>query len=104
VADGTRVEKCEDQAAIRAPKSCRAVPHRRWTEDEVRRFRQLYAQGLTFAEMGEELGRPRNSCISKAHQLKLTGRDKVDQGRKGYERMVRRLRAEWLAEIEAANG
>lgn len=40
-----------------------------WTDDEDKRLIELCALGLVHREIGERIGRPRNSCISRARRL-----------------------------------
>jgi GcrA cell cycle regulator len=45
-----------------------------WSEDLVTRLRDLWAEGLTTAEIGRRLGISKNAVVGKAHRLDLQGR------------------------------
>lgn len=45
-----------------------------WTPDEDERLRELWMRGDLTADIGDALGRPKNSVIGRAHRLKLPPR------------------------------
>lgn len=45
-----------------------------WTFETVRRLRQLWAEGLSTAEIGRQLNISKNAVIGKAHRLELPRR------------------------------
>jgi GcrA cell cycle regulator len=45
-----------------------------WTEDVISRLRDLWAQGLSSAEIGRQLGVSKNAIVGKAHRLDLPAR------------------------------
>jgi hypothetical protein len=58
---------------------------RDWTALEDGRLRNLHARQFTFAEIADEIGRTRNSCIARAAKLGLTRPEcRSTQGRKGW--------------------
>ena len=45
-----------------------------WTEQDDARLRELLEQGLSYWEVGEAMGRSKNSCIGRGHRLGLMTR------------------------------
>lgn len=45
-----------------------------WTDEIVARLRELWAQGLSTAEIGRQLNVTKNAVVGKAHRLGLEGR------------------------------
>lgn len=45
-----------------------------WDDDTIRHLRELWAQGLSTAEIGRRLGVSKNAIVGKAHRLDLDGR------------------------------
>jgi GcrA cell cycle regulator len=45
-----------------------------WTDDTIVRLRDLWAQGLSTAEIGRRLGVSKNAVVGKAHRLNLPAR------------------------------
>ena len=45
-----------------------------WTQDRVEQLGQLWAQGLSTAEIGRRLGLTKNAVVGKAHRLSLNPR------------------------------
>ncbi|MDI2090979.1 GcrA family cell cycle regulator [Commensalibacter oyaizuii] len=45
-----------------------------WNEEIVARLRELWAQGLSTAEIGRQLNVTKNAVVGKAHRLGLEGR------------------------------
>lgn len=43
-----------------------------WTEDHDAQLRTLHEEGLSFALIGDRLGRTRPSCIGRAHRLGIS--------------------------------
>jgi GcrA cell cycle regulator len=45
-----------------------------WTEDAIATLRQLWAEGLSTAEIGRRMGISKNAVVGKAHRLNLAPR------------------------------
>jgi GcrA cell cycle regulator len=45
-----------------------------WTEETIARLRELWAEGLSTAEIGRRMGISKNAVVGKAHRLNLTAR------------------------------
>ena len=45
-----------------------------WDEETIRHLRELWAQGLSTAEIGRRLNVSKNAIVGKAHRLELDGR------------------------------
>lgn len=45
-----------------------------WDEETIRHLRELWAQGLSTAEIGRRLGVTKNAIVGKAHRLDLDAR------------------------------
>ncbi len=45
-----------------------------WTEETIAKLRNLWAEGLSTAEIGRRMGISKNSVVSKAHRLNLPPR------------------------------
>jgi len=45
-----------------------------WDEETIRHLRELWAQGLSTAEIGRRLGVSKNAIVGKAHRLDLDAR------------------------------
>ncbi|WP_337877197.1 GcrA family cell cycle regulator, partial [Elioraea sp.] len=45
-----------------------------WTEDAIATLRQLWAEGLSTAEIGRRMGISKNAVVGKAHRLNLAAR------------------------------
>lgn len=45
-----------------------------WTDQHDALLRELHARGDSYALIGEQLGRTKNSCISRAHKIGLENR------------------------------
>src|ERR1700761_6765075 len=45
-----------------------------WTQDRIAALGQLWAEGLSTAEIGRRLGITKNAVVGKAHRLSLTPR------------------------------
>jgi len=45
-----------------------------WTDDTIARLRDLWADGLSTAEIGRRLGVSKNAVVGKAHRLSLPAR------------------------------
>ena len=47
-----------------------------WTDADDARLRELVAENLSYAAIGQLIGRNKNSCIGRAHRLGIHTRDK----------------------------
>src|SRR5277367_81445 len=45
-----------------------------WSDDAIRRLRQLWTEGHSTSEIGRRLGVSKNAVVGKAHRLDLPGR------------------------------
>lgn len=45
-----------------------------WTDDRIRKLRQLWSEGHSTAEIGRRMGVSKNAVVGKAHRLDLPGR------------------------------
>ncbi|WP_239451492.1 GcrA family cell cycle regulator, partial [Elioraea rosea] len=45
-----------------------------WTEEAIATLRQLWAEGLSTAEIGRRMGISKNAVVGKAHRLNLAAR------------------------------
>ncbi len=45
-----------------------------WTEENIARLRELWAEGHSTAEIGRRMGISKNAVVGKAHRLDLDGR------------------------------
>ena len=45
-----------------------------WTDDAIRRLRQLWSEGHSTAEVGRRMGITKNAVVGKAHRLDLPAR------------------------------
>jgi GcrA cell cycle regulator len=45
-----------------------------WDDDSVRVLRELWAEGLSIAEIGKRMGRTKNAVVGKAHRMCLPPR------------------------------
>jgi GcrA cell cycle regulator len=45
-----------------------------WTQERIEQLGQLWAQGLSTAEIGRRLGLTKNAVVGKAHRLSLNPR------------------------------
>ena len=52
----------------------KGIRRMKWTEKVVEQLKQLWADGLSTAEIGRHLGITKNAVIGKAHRLKLPSR------------------------------
>lgn len=75
-----------------------------WDDQAIRTLRQLWAEGLTTADIGMRLGCTKNAAIGKANRLGLAARGSPIKGRQGgtclYE-AARKRRAELTARAVA---
>lgn len=80
------------------PELCTRGPD--WSREEYDTLERLMQQGLTYREIGEQLGKTRNACRHAAHRLGLSepGRQKM-RLRYDWPRLVPMIRD--LAEVQA---
>ena len=45
-----------------------------WTDDRIRKLRQLWSEGHSTAEIGRRMGISKNAVVGKAHRLDLPAR------------------------------
>lgn len=65
-----------------------------WDEDTIRHLRELWAQGLSTAEIGRRLGVSKNAIVGKAHRLDLDARPspiRRESGKGQTERTTQRV-------------
>lgn len=74
-----------------------------WTEEQVSEFRRLFAEGYSYALIGEKLGYSRNACIGKANRLGL-GREWKEQSPINIRTTKPKPRLKPILRIVPANG
>ena len=62
-----------------------------WTPAALQRLRDLWAEGVSTAEIGRRLGASKNSIVGKAHRLHLPPRPSPI-GARGEANLVRRVK------------
>ena len=50
-----------------------------WTEEKVKKLKELWGKGNTASQISEIIGGVRNAVIGKAHRLNLSAKLKQDQ-------------------------
>jgi GcrA cell cycle regulator len=76
-----------------------------WNEDAIARLRTAWAEGLSTAEIGRQMGISKNAVVGKAHRLNLTSRPspiKRDAERTPRRRLPRRAVGPTLPALSAA--
>lgn len=66
-------------------------PEFEWTDDAVRKLRQLWSEGHSTAEIGRRMGITKNAVVGKTHRLDLPGRPSpIRTGSSTHPRCARR--------------
>lgn len=77
-----------------------------WDEDTIRHLRELWAQGLSTAEIGRRLGVSKNAIVGKAHRLDLDARPspiRRESGKGQTERTTQRVAGPTLPPLASTN-
>lgn len=66
----------------------------RWTAEDDALLTKMHAKNMSFGEMAEQLGRTKNSCVGRAHRLRLPMREHAIKGRIKIETKAKPIAAE----------
>ncbi len=76
-----------------------------WSEEAIDRLRTAWADGLSTAEIGRQMGISKNAVVGKAHRLNLTSRPspiRRDGAKKPRRRQARRIVGPTLPALTAS--